>query len=69
LAFGVSVADRFLRWRCYRRMLNELANLSERELRELRISKADFDTIAADEAERRHRLKRRCGSGGSGKAA
>jgi uncharacterized protein YjiS (DUF1127 family) len=67
LAFGGSVADRFLRWRCYRRMLNELANLSERELRELRISKADFNTIAADEAERRHRLRHRCGADGSGK--
>jgi uncharacterized protein YjiS (DUF1127 family) len=69
LAFGVSVANRFLRWRCYRRILNELETLSESELRELRISKADFNTIAVDEAERRDRLKRRCGSEVSGKGA
>jgi uncharacterized protein YjiS (DUF1127 family) len=56
LAFSASVASRFVRWRCYRRILTELESLSESELRDLRISKADFRTIALDEVERRHRL-------------
>jgi uncharacterized protein YjiS (DUF1127 family) len=58
LAFGRSVANRFLRWRDYRRTLNELESLSERDLRDMRISKANFDAIAWEEAKRRHKSKR-----------
>jgi uncharacterized protein YjiS (DUF1127 family) len=58
LASGVSVAHCFVRWRDYRRTLNELHNLSELDLRELRISKADFNAIAWGEAQRLHELRR-----------
>jgi uncharacterized protein YjiS (DUF1127 family) len=53
LAFGRSVAHRFLRWRDYHRTLNELESLSERDLQDMRISKADFNAIAWEEAKRR----------------
>jgi uncharacterized protein YjiS (DUF1127 family) len=69
VALSVAVASRFLRWRCYRAILNELENLSESELKDLRISKADFRAIALDEIERRHPLKRGGGSDCSGKGA
>jgi uncharacterized protein YjiS (DUF1127 family) len=59
LAFGLPVVDWFLRWRDYRRALNELENLSESDLRDLRISEADLSGIAWDEAARRHALRRR----------
>jgi uncharacterized protein YjiS (DUF1127 family) len=58
LAFGRSVTNRFLRWRDYRRTLNELESLSESDLPDMRISKADFNAIAWEEAARRH--KSRC---------
>jgi uncharacterized protein YjiS (DUF1127 family) len=59
LASGVSIISWFLRQRDYRRTLNELNNLNEQDLRELRISKADFSAIARAEAERLHNLRRR----------
>jgi hypothetical protein len=55
LASGVNW---FLRRRDYRRTLNELHNLNEMDLRELRISKADFSAIATAEAERLYKLRR-----------
>jgi uncharacterized protein YjiS (DUF1127 family) len=55
LTFARSVANRFLRWRDYRRTLTELESLSERDLRDMRISKADFNAIAREEAKRRHK--------------
>jgi uncharacterized protein YjiS (DUF1127 family) len=58
LAFGRSTANWFLRWRDYRRTLNELESLSESDLRDMRISKADFDAIAWEEAKRGHQSKR-----------
>jgi uncharacterized protein YjiS (DUF1127 family) len=56
LAFGRSVTKGFLRWRDYRRMLKELESLNESDLRDMGISKADFDAIAWEEAKRRHKL-------------
>jgi hypothetical protein len=58
LACGASIVNWFLRRRDYRRTLNELHNLNELDLRELRISKADFSAIATAEAERLHKLRR-----------
>jgi uncharacterized protein YjiS (DUF1127 family) len=58
LAFGRSVVNWFLRWRDYRRTLNELESLSESDLPDMRISKADFNAIAWEEAARRHKSKR-----------
>lgn len=55
---SVSVSGWFLRWRDYHRTLNELECFTERDLRELRINKADFVAIAWDEAARRHELRR-----------
>jgi uncharacterized protein YjiS (DUF1127 family) len=57
LAFGRSVAHRVLRWRDYCRTLNELESLSERDLQDMRLSKADFNAIAWEEAKRRHKSK------------
>jgi uncharacterized protein YjiS (DUF1127 family) len=58
LASGASIVNWFLRRRDYRRTLNELHNLNETDLRDLRISKADFSAIATAEAERLHKLRR-----------
>jgi hypothetical protein len=57
LTSGTLVADWFLRRRDYRRTLGELRRLSEPDLRELRISAADFSAIAWAEAERLHELR------------
>jgi uncharacterized protein YjiS (DUF1127 family) len=57
LVFGRSVANWFLRWRDYRRTLNELDGLGESDLRDMRISKAEFNAIAWEEAKRRHKSK------------
>jgi uncharacterized protein YjiS (DUF1127 family) len=59
LAFGASATKRLLLWRHYRRTLKELESLSDRDLQDLKICKADFDAIAWDEAERSQKLKRR----------
>jgi uncharacterized protein YjiS (DUF1127 family) len=57
LAFGRSVANGFVRWRDYRRTLKELESLSESDLRDMGISKADFNAIAWEEAKCRHKSK------------
>lgn len=57
LAFGRSVANWFRGWRDYRRTLNELESLSESDLRDMRIRKADFNAIAREEAKRGHKSK------------
>jgi uncharacterized protein YjiS (DUF1127 family) len=57
LAYGASIVNWFLRRLDYRRTLNELHNLSDADLRDLRISKTDFNAIAWAEAERLHELR------------
>jgi hypothetical protein len=58
LTSGMWIATWFQRRRDYRRTLNELHALSEQDLRELRISGADFNAIARAEAKRVHELRR-----------
>jgi hypothetical protein len=57
-ASAESIVNWFLRRRDYCRTLNELHNLDEPDLRDLRISKADFSAIAWAEAERLCELRR-----------
>jgi uncharacterized protein YjiS (DUF1127 family) len=57
LAYGASILSWFLRRLDYRRTLNELHNLSDADLRDLRISKTDFNAIARAEAERLQELR------------
>lgn len=45
-----SLAERFARYRTYRRTLNELAQLSDRDLADLGISRFDVQAIARDAA-------------------
>jgi len=44
--FETSVGRRLTRWRDYRRALSQLERLNEHDLRDLGISKSDFDAIA-----------------------
>jgi len=54
-AFGLPVANWFRRSRDYRRTLNELEGLSDSDIRDMKINKLDFTTLAWEEARRRQR--------------
>jgi uncharacterized protein YjiS (DUF1127 family) len=47
-----NISDRVRRWRDYRRALNELDSLSDRELAELGLFRCDLPRVARDSVKR-----------------
>ena len=45
----MSPTERFRRWRRYRRTVNELSSMSDRELMDVGISRWDIPTVAAQD--------------------
>ena len=45
-----AIAERLARYRTYRQTVNELASLSDRELADLGLSRADIGAVARDAA-------------------